>query len=147
MKRAFSNSISDYGLINKLFISPYTSHKQRTIVYQKIAYCCHRHTLHTVTVARRPSGTFATIMPMRKMTASSQWYPSIKAMMKKLTPRKTATPVMRWMKWPISLAMGVSPTSRPDARFAMRPITVRSPVKTTMPVAVPALNQIPSWDN
>lgn len=27
----------------------------------------------TVTVARRPSGTQATMMPMRKMTASSQW--------------------------------------------------------------------------
>jgi len=28
---------------------------------------------HTVTVARRPSGTFATMMPIKKMTASSQW--------------------------------------------------------------------------
>ena len=27
---------------------------------------------HTVTVARRPSGTLATMIPMRKMTASSQ---------------------------------------------------------------------------
>ena len=27
----------------------------------------------TVTVARSPSGTFATMIPMRKMTASSQW--------------------------------------------------------------------------
>ena len=27
--------------------------------------------------------------------------------MKKLTPRKTATPVIRWMKCSISLAMGV----------------------------------------
>ena len=27
----------------------------------------------TVTVASRPSGTFATMIPMRKMTASSQW--------------------------------------------------------------------------
>jgi hypothetical protein len=27
----------------------------------------------TVTVARRPSGTFATMIPIKKMTASSQW--------------------------------------------------------------------------
>ena len=27
----------------------------------------------TVTVARSPSGTFATMIPIRKMTASSQW--------------------------------------------------------------------------
>ena len=27
---------------------------------------------HTVTVARRPSGTFATMIPIRKITASSQ---------------------------------------------------------------------------
>ena len=38
------------------------------------------------------------MMPMRKMTASSHVYPRIKARMKKETPRKTATPVMMWMK-------------------------------------------------
>jgi hypothetical protein len=27
----------------------------------------------TVTVARRPSGTLATMIPIKKMTASSQW--------------------------------------------------------------------------
>ena len=52
----------------------------------------------TVTVAKSPSGTLATMIPMRKMTASSQGYPRMNAMMKKETPRKTATPVMRWMK-------------------------------------------------
>ena len=63
--------------------------------------------------------------------------PSKKAMKKKDTPRKTATPVMRWMKWAISLAIGVSPTSKPDARFAILPITVLSPVKMTTPLQVP----------
>ena len=48
----------------------------------------------TVTVANRPSGTLATMIPIKKMTASNQWYPKIKAMMKKVTPKKTATPVM-----------------------------------------------------
>ena len=47
----------------------------------------------TVTVAKRPSGTLATMIPIRKTTASSQWYLRMKAMMKKETPRATATPV------------------------------------------------------
>ena len=29
---------------------------------------------HTVTVANNPSGTFATMIPIKKMTASNQWY-------------------------------------------------------------------------
>ena len=121
---------------------------------------------HTVTVAIRPSGTLATMIPekinqykperererererekerdgegekererhlqrkrerdqpMRKTTAVSQWYPRTKAMMKKVTPRNTATPVIRWIKCSISLAMGVIPVSRPDAKWAIRPIT------------------------
>lgn len=61
----------------------------------------------TVTVASSPSGTLATMMPMRKMTASSQLYPRMMDRMKKVTPRKTATPVMMWIKCSISLAMGV----------------------------------------
>ena len=61
----------------------------------------------TVTVAKRPSGTLATIIPIRKMTASSQSYPRMKATMKNETPRMMATAVMRWMKWSISLAIGV----------------------------------------
>ena len=48
----------------------------------------------TVTVAKRPSGTFATIMPIRKTTESSQLYPRINAIMKKVTPRATATAVI-----------------------------------------------------
>lgn len=35
--------------------------------------------------------------------------PRMKAMIKKVTPRKTATPVMRWMKWAISLAKHKQP--------------------------------------
>lgn len=91
----------------------------------------------TVTVARRPSGTFATMIPMRKMTASSQLYPRISDRIKKDTPRKTATPVIMWMKCSISIEIGVRPTSRPEARVAIRPITVRSPVLITIPLAVP----------
>lgn len=91
----------------------------------------------TVTVASRPSGTLATMIPMRKMTASNQVQPRMIDRIKKLTPRKTATPVIIWMKCSISLAMGVFPVSRPEVRVAMRPMTVRSPVQTTIPRAVP----------
>lgn len=66
----------------------------------------------------------------------------MKAMMKNDTPRKTATPVMIWMKCSISLAMGVSPISKPDARFAIRPITVRSPVLITTPLPVPEITLV-----
>lgn len=91
----------------------------------------------TVTVASRPSGTLATMIPMRKMTASSQEYPKMIDRTKKDSPRKTATPVMMWIKCSISLAMGVFPVSSPEVSVAMRPITVRSPVQTTIPRAVP----------
>lgn len=91
----------------------------------------------TVTVASKPSGTLATMMPMRKMTASSQVYSRISERMKKETPKNTATPVIMWIKCSISAAMGVWPPSSPEARVAILPITVRSPVYTTMPRAVP----------
>ncbi len=57
--------------------------------------------------------------------------------MKKETPRKTATPVMIWIKCSISIEMGVRPTSSPEARVAIRPMTVRSPVLMTTPLAAP----------
>ena len=62
----------------------------------------------------------------------------MKAMMKKLTPRKTATAVMIWMKCSISLAIGVCPPSRPEASPAILPITVLSPMLTTIPMQVPS---------
>lgn len=37
-----------------------------------------------------------------------------------------------------SRAMGVSPISRPEARLAIRPMMVRSPVLMTTPVAAPS---------
>ena len=58
-------------------------------------------------------------------------------MIKNVTPRKTATPVIKWIKWAISFAIGVSPDSNPDAKPAILPITVLSPMFTTIPFAVP----------
>ena len=65
--------------------------------------------------------------------------------MKKVTPKKTATPVMMWMKCSISRAIGVLPVSRPEARPAMRPITVLSPMLMTIARAVPV--SIPANSN
>lgn len=48
----------------------------------------------TVTVASRPSGTLATMMPIRKMTASNQPYPRMRDRMQNVTPRNTATAVI-----------------------------------------------------
>lgn len=49
----------------------------------------------TVTVASSPSGTFATMMPMRKMMESRILYRSEIDIMKKRTPMETATPATR----------------------------------------------------
>ena len=57
--------------------------------------------------------------------------------MKNETPRKTAKPVIMWMKCSISRAIGVEPVSSPDAKPAIRPITVLSPIEITIPFAVP----------
>ena len=42
------------------------------------------------------------------------------------------------MKCSISFAIGVFPEPSPLAKFAIRPMTVRSPVHTTTPVHVPS---------
>jgi len=90
----------------------------------------------TVTVARSPSGTLATMIPMRKSTACSQWY--WKTMIRKnVTPRNTATAVMMLIKCSISMAIGVFPDDRPEASDAIRPMTVLSPHRMTIPRADP----------
>lgn len=58
--------------------------------------------------------------------------------MKKMTPTDTATAATIWTKCSISMAMGVFSLPTPEAKEAMRPMMVRSPVLMTMPVAVPA---------
>ena len=45
----------------------------------------------TVTVARSPSGTLATIIPIAKITLTIGSYPIINPAMKKVTPKKIAT--------------------------------------------------------
>jgi len=78
------------------------------------------------------------MIPIKNITATNQWYPKIKERTKNVTPRVTATPVMIWMKCSISTAIGVLPDPNPLAKFAIRPMTVLSPVWTTIPVQVPS---------
>mmetsp|Transcript_39311 Transcript_39311/g.77507 ORF Transcript_39311/g.77507 Transcript_39311/m.77507 type:complete len:223 (+) Transcript_39311:328-996(+) len=96
----------------------------------------------TVTVASKPSGTLATMMPMPNTMALST--PNVNsAMMKNVMPRKMARAEMMVMKRLISFAMGVSSASTPDARLAILPITVSSPVSTTNPFASPSETMVP----
>ena len=65
----------------------------------------------TVTVASKPSGTFATMIPIintREVTAS---WPMPKAAAKNEMPSAKAIALMIWMKWWISLLIGVCSAS------------------------------------
>lgn len=78
------------------------------------------------------------MIPMRKIMDSNQWYFMANEMIKNVTPKNTATPVTMWMKCSISRAIGVFPEPKPEAKLAIRPMTVLSPILTTIPVAVPS---------
>mmetsp|Transcript_1462 Transcript_1462/g.4738 ORF Transcript_1462/g.4738 Transcript_1462/m.4738 type:complete len:254 (-) Transcript_1462:540-1301(-) len=97
----------------------------------------------TVTVASKPSGTFATIIPMQKTMFSIQSVPLIALMMKNKTPRKMAKAEMMSTKWWISICIVVCSVFELAARPAILPNNVRSPVFTTMPVAVPSTALVP----
>ena len=62
----------------------------------------------------------------------------MKEMIKNDTPKNTATEVIIWIKCSNSFAIGVFPEPNPLAKFAIRPITVISPVHTTTPTHVPS---------
>mmetsp|Transcript_12652 Transcript_12652/g.39927 ORF Transcript_12652/g.39927 Transcript_12652/m.39927 type:complete len:247 (+) Transcript_12652:2351-3091(+) len=96
----------------------------------------------TVTVARRPSGTLATMMPMANTTFLMMGVPMTTPMIKKTTPRVMATAEIRVMNFLISLAMGESSLVVSVARPAIWPITVRSPLPTTQPRAWPACTMV-----
>mmetsp|Transcript_8580 Transcript_8580/g.28242 ORF Transcript_8580/g.28242 Transcript_8580/m.28242 type:complete len:257 (+) Transcript_8580:3245-4015(+) len=98
---------------------------------------------HTVTVARRPSGTLATMMPIMKTSAriGSESEASITA--KKVTPREMAMPEMMKIKCSISLLIGVWSDSVDKASEAMRPMSVSSPILTTIVRALPSGTCVP----
>jgi hypothetical protein len=63
--------------------------------------------------------------------------------MKKMTPKLMATAEMIKMNLSISIANGVSTASAEDAKLAIYPITVESPVLKQIPVPSPAVQLVP----
>ena len=65
----------------------------------------------TVTVASKPSGTFATMMPIIKTNEVTASWPMPSAAAKNEIPSAKAIAEMIWMKWWISLLIGVCSAS------------------------------------
>lgn len=97
----------------------------------------------TVTVARRPSGTLATIIPMAKIKFLTTPYPNAKPRIRNKAPKPRAIQVINLMKISISWAIGVYIVSATVARFAILPITVESPVLNTIPSPTPVVHMVP----
>lgn len=74
--------------------------------------------------------------------ASKKAYPINMATTKNVKPKKMARPAMMSTKCSISMAMGVFSLPTPEARLAMRPIMVRSPVLMIIPVATPVKAEV-----
>mmetsp|Transcript_27812 Transcript_27812/g.71909 ORF Transcript_27812/g.71909 Transcript_27812/m.71909 type:complete len:372 (+) Transcript_27812:2889-4004(+) len=97
----------------------------------------------TVTVASNPSGTLATMMPIintKEVTAS---WPMPSAAAKKEMPSAKAIAEMIWMKWWISLLIGVCSASVDRANCAIFPMTVSSAIFTTTPTHEPSGTCVP----
>ena len=76
-------------------------------VYMRLAVSVRQ----TVTVASSPSGTFATMIPIMKTRLVTASWPMPNAAAKKLIPKANAIAEMIWMKWWISLLIGVCSAS------------------------------------
>jgi hypothetical protein len=93
--------------------------------------------IHTVIVIIRPSGRFATMIPIIKPMLVIIPYPKAKLTQKKNIPMTTAIlPTMTTNLWS-SLEIGVSPFSAVCARLAIYPMTELSPVLKTIPIPLP----------
>lgn len=100
----------------------------------------------TVTVAKRPSGTFATIIPIAKtrLVIAAKIinniilrYPIMKPRTKNTTPIDMAITAIYLIKTFNSLLRVVSSPPELSTNPAIYPITVLSPVKTTIPLPLP----------
>mmetsp|Transcript_12533 Transcript_12533/g.38290 ORF Transcript_12533/g.38290 Transcript_12533/m.38290 type:complete len:493 (-) Transcript_12533:113-1591(-) len=97
----------------------------------------------TVTVARSPSGTLATMMLIASTMFSIGSVDRMKPKTRNRIPSVMATDEMSTTKWWISICSVVRTVSDDAASPAMRPNTVRSPVLTTIPRAVPSTACVP----
>mmetsp|Transcript_122550 Transcript_122550/g.297434 ORF Transcript_122550/g.297434 Transcript_122550/m.297434 type:complete len:422 (-) Transcript_122550:557-1822(-) len=98
---------------------------------------------HTVTVASRPSGTLATMIPIMKTRLVMMSVPRPTEMKKNEMPRNMATLETMPMKWWISRLMGVSTFSVSCVSAATLPMKVWSPMARTMPKPVPFSQLVP----
>jgi len=93
---------------------------------------------------KRPSGTLATKIPIPKTIESTQEYPTANlAAKKKTTPKLMAIIVIIKTNLSNSILRGVFTLSPPDARSAIYPKTVFSPIFTTIPFPYPSLHKVP----
>mmetsp|Transcript_88069 Transcript_88069/g.179921 ORF Transcript_88069/g.179921 Transcript_88069/m.179921 type:complete len:392 (-) Transcript_88069:650-1825(-) len=98
---------------------------------------------HTVTVASRPSGTLATMIPMANTRLVMISVPRKTPTMKKPTPRTMATADTIMMKCLISLEMGVSSALVFMVSRATMPMKVWSPIRDTIPTPEPLVTLVP----
>ena len=91
----------------------------------------------TVTVASKPSGTLATMIPITNTRFVKIGYTD-NPNKKKISPKVTATQETIKIKWLISKWIGVGPLSVVVASLAILPITVSSPHWITMHFALPS---------
>jgi hypothetical protein len=96
-----------------------------------------------VIVENNPSGTLATIIPMPKTRFVMKLYPRRKPRPKNRTPRTIAIVLIITIKRSSSSFNGESPVLAVEAKLAIYPITVFSPVLMTIPLPVPSLQSVP----
>jgi len=95
------------------------------------------------TIAGSPSGTFAISIPMAKITFVKMLY--LKSpLMKKIAPIISAMIDIISMNLDISLANGVCLVLVELDSSAIRPITVSSPIRITMPLPRPSEHIVPN---
>jgi hypothetical protein len=81
------------------------------------------------------------MIPTPKVTTSAQPYPYTEANITNKIPIDMAIAEISLIKLSISLEIGVS--SADEARFAICPITVLSPVLKQIPLPEPAVHDVP----
>lgn len=93
-----------------------------------------------MTAATTPSGTFATITPIAMIKFASTVYPLMNPSMKKMIASVKAMYEMYLMNLLISLVSVEDPEIALEAKFAIYPMTVLSPVLKTTPIPEPVVH-------
>lgn len=96
-----------------------------------------------VIVARRPSGTLATMIPIANTRFWMKVYLTRNPARKKRTPSTSAMIVIILMNLFNSLLRGVNPASAVSAMPAICPMMVLSPMLKTIPFPCPFLQRVP----